>query len=87
MATTFNTPNYAFLIEVATPGGKHVEFQYIEQLVTHPSHVSCLTRIQNQVQERLHKLHDRTGLNYYVIGEGTPETVKAMMERADACPF
>jgi len=87
MTKTFNTPNYAFLVEVATPKGKHVEYQYIEQLVTHPTHEACVRRVQNQVNARLNEMGKRTGLSYYVIGEGSPDTVKSWMQARIDCPF
>lgn len=80
MYPTFNTPNWAFLVQVTRPRGSHVEYQYIEQLVTHPSHSKCLERVQNQVNDRLSALSRRTGLNYFVIAEGPPETVRRIMK-------
>lgn len=83
MTTVFNTPNWAFLVQVSTPKGAHVQYQYIEQLVTHPTHRHRVQAVQNQVQERLNALHRRTGLIYHVIGEGSPETVKGMIARSN----
>lgn len=80
MNPVYNTPNWAFLVQVTRPNGAHVEYQYIEQLITHPTHSKCLERVQNQVNGRLDALSRRTGLSYFVVAEGPPETVKRIMK-------
>lgn len=87
MSVFYNQTNWVFLVQVASPAGRHIEFMRIEQLVNMGDRVRSLQRVENQVQEHLDGLHRKTGWSYFVIASGTPEQVDRISPPDDDIPL
>lgn len=75
MHTIVTAANYSFLIETFTDDGSRLMMWRIDQHITNPFDSREVRRVTNQVEQTLHGLNARTGLEYSCFAQGPVEEI------------
>lgn len=82
MYTTFNRPNWAYVVEVTNQDKEHLCFWVLEQYIERAHCETNRDKNATAVNKALHGYHRSTGCNYGVVFEGPPDKAREFERRS-----